>query len=131
MVETMHAANGIGLAAPQINRGERIAVIAHADGDFAIVNPRIVRRSILRERSEEGCLSVPGVYGLVDRARAVTVEYTTLTGAPVRRTVRGLLARVFQHEIDHLDGHLFLDRLKKLTVGTPPNAAYAAGSPDR
>jgi peptide deformylase len=131
MVEIMHAASGIGLAAPQIGRTERIAVIAHADGDFAIVNPRILRRSVLTETSEEGCLSVPGVFGDVRRSRAVTVEYWSLEGRRVRRTVRGLLARVFQHEIDHLEGVLFLDRVRRLTHGTPPPEAYATGTSPR
>lgn len=131
MVKIMHAASGIGLAAPQIGRTERLAVIAHADGDFAIVNPRILRRSVLTETGEEGCLSVPGVFGYVRRSRAVTVEYWSLEGRRIRRTVRGLMARVFQHEIDHLEGVLFLDRLRRLTHGTPPSEAYATGASSR
>lgn len=131
MVETMHAASGIGLAAPQVNRSERIAVIASIDGDFPIVNPRILKRSLRMESGEEGCLSVPGVYGLVRRHRSVSVEYWTIEGRRIRRTVRGVMARVFQHEIDHLDGVLFLDRVRRLTYGLPPPEAYAEGAAAR
>ncbi len=125
LAASMHAHGGVGLAANQVGRPERVAVIAHVDGDFAIVNPRILRRSLLRETEEEGCLSLPQVFGAVRRARSISVEYWTIEGQRVRRRATGLLARVFQHEIDHLDGFLFVDRTRRVTHGSVPESVHA------
>jgi len=118
MTDTLLDEKGLGLAATQVGSRLRIAIINGQDGPYAVINPRIVKRSIRTETDEEGCLSVPGVYGLVRRARSVTVTYLAVDGTAHREKVSGLLARVFQHEIDHLDGILFTDRTKKITKGT-------------
>jgi peptide deformylase len=123
MFETMYAEPGIGLAAPQIGVSKRLVVIGSvADDDagqnlgapIAMVNPEILSRSTDIVPFEEGCLSVPDITESVDRPRAVRLRYTTLDGESVERDVAGLLARVVQHEIDHLDGILFVDRLSLL-----------------
>jgi peptide deformylase len=117
MVETMYDALGIGLAAPQIGVSLRVIVIDEgtrdSSGPKAFLNPLIVGQTGSL-RGEEGCLSLPGVYGEVVRAEWVRVEALDRHGAPVRLEARGLLARVFQHELDHLDGMLFLDRLDRI-----------------
>ena len=112
MVETMHANNGVGLAAPQVGVSKRVIVADIYDGDppIKLVNPRIVERSG-QVNGLEGCLSIPNVYGDVDRAEKVVVKGLDEKGRPVTIECSGLLARVFQHEIDHLDGLLFLDRV--------------------
>ena len=113
MFETMHAAKGIGLAAPQIGRLERLAVIDIEDNPIVIVNPEI----ILTEgaaKGEEGCLSIPEVFGDVERATRVTVRALDREGKPFELDATDLLARCLQHEIDHLHGKLFLDYLSFL-----------------
>jgi peptide deformylase len=114
MVETMYEQVGIGLAAPQIGVGLRIFVVDPARGvPRAYFNPRIVEQGGTAVE-EEGCLSLPGIFAQVARAEWVVVEALDRQGAPVRQRASGLLARVFQHEIDHLDGILFVDRLDKV-----------------
>ncbi len=120
MIETMHAAQGIGIAAPQVNVSLRIAIINERPRPFAIINPKIVRKSLRSETTEEGCLSIPGVFGTVRRPRSVTVAFLDERGSQQTRQASGLLARVFQHEIDHLNGVLFIDRMQILTRGTLP-----------
>lgn len=110
MIETMYEAKGIGLAAPQVGRTERIAVIDVDDAPFAIVNPEI----ILREgssKAEEGCLSIPDVYGDVERPSRVIVRALDRNGRPFEVEGTELLGRCLQHEIDHLHGRLFIDHL--------------------
>ena len=117
MFATMYAAEGIGLAGPQVGVSRRVIVVdVHEDEHppFALVNPRIVASSKLSEKGEEGCLSIPGVSGLVERPVGVTVEGLDENGLPVRIEAGELLARCLQHEIDHLDGVLFIDRLSPL-----------------
>ena len=112
MMETMYAARGIGLAAPQVGSDVRIAVVdVEGDAPFAIVDPEIVERSPDEERGEEGCLSIPDVYGDVSRAVRVVVRALDRDGKPFELAAGGLLARCLQHEIDHLDGRLFIDHL--------------------
>ena len=108
MFETMYAANGIGLAAPQVGRRERLAVLDVGTGPIAVINPEIVAFSG-RQRAEEGCLSIPEIYGEVDRAQTVTVRALDAQGEPFELEGSELLARCLQHEIDHLHGKLFLD----------------------
>lgn len=120
LIDTVIEAEGLGIAAPQIGSTERVAIINGKDGPFPIINPRILKRSIRTETDEEGCLSIPGVFGLVRRAKKITVTYLDFDGTRHTDTPSGLLARVFQHEIDHLDGVLFIDRTKKITKGTLP-----------
>lgn len=115
MFETMRAASGVGLAAPQIGVGRRVIVVDVSPVEpenppLAIVNPEIVERSG-SEECVEGCLSVPGVEGTVPRSESVTVRGQDGEGGPVRIRATGLLARALQHEIDHLDGILFIDRI--------------------
>ena len=109
MLETMYAAKGIGLAAPQVGRLERIAVIdVHEGQPFAIVNPEVVHEEGA-EKGEEGCLSIPEIYGDVERSQRVTVRALDRDGKEVEIEGDALLARCLQHEIDHLHGKLFVD----------------------
>ena len=120
MFETMYAEKGIGLAAPQIGLSKRLIVVDVNDetgeemGAFALLNPRIVESGTALDKHEEGCLSIPGVTGVVERPWTVTVEGLTQKGEPIRIEAEGMLARCLQHEIDHLDGVLFIDRLSPL-----------------
>lgn len=116
MRQLMHELNGVGIAANQIGLLKRIFLFASQEGDGALVNPVIVRRSLRKESGEEGCLSVPGVFGIVKRYRAVEVRAFTPEGKPVRFRAQGLLARVMQHELDHLNGVLFIDRAVRFTT---------------
>jgi peptide deformylase len=115
MVETMHTEVGIGLAANQVGIEFRMLVVDEGrSGARAYLNPSIVEQGG-EQVGEEGCLSLPGVFADVRRAEWVVVEATDRGGTPFRRRAAGLLARVLQHEIDHLDGILFIDRLDKVT----------------
>jgi len=126
MVETMRAAPGVGLAAPQIAVGQRVIVIEYADPPedpeapapparlYALVNPEIVRRSPETVVANEACLSVPGYFGEVERAQTVSVRALDRKGQAVRIKAEGWLARIFQHEIDHLDGVLYTDRATRM-----------------
>lgn len=110
MFATMDAAKGVGLAANQVGVDRRVAVV-DADGTrIALVNPRIVE-SEGKATQEEGCLSIPDIFADVTRPAAVTLEALDADGQPYRLEATGLLARAIQHEIDHLDGILFLDHL--------------------
>jgi peptide deformylase len=110
MLETMDAAKGIGLAANQVGVARRVAVV-DADGDrFAMIDPRIVEAEG-RATAEEGCLSIPDVYADVTRPDRVIIEALDADGNLYRKDASGLKARAIQHEIDHLDGILFLDHL--------------------
>jgi peptide deformylase len=113
MHETMRAAPGVGLAATQVGRLLRMFVYNSGDeGESGtLVNPEIIWSSEETEEAEEGCLSLPGTYYPVTRAVAVKVRAQDVTGAPVEKMAEAFLARIFQHEIDHLDGILFIDRL--------------------
>ncbi|MBO0453816.1 MULTISPECIES: peptide deformylase [Enterococcus] len=111
MYETMVAHDGIGLAAPQIGKNLRIAVVEVEEGDrFDFINPEIIERKGT-SIDVEGCLSIPEVYGTVERADEVTVRYYDREGSEMEVTAYGYLARAFQHEIDHLDGKLFIDQV--------------------
>lgn len=117
MFETMRDAEGIGLAAPQVGIARRVIVVDVHEPEvppFALVNPRIVEFSPERERAEEGCLSMPGLQAVVERPARVTVEGLDRDGNPLRVSGGDLLARCVQHEVDHLDGVLFLDRVGPL-----------------
>jgi len=118
LTETMYEGHGVGLAAPQVGRLQRVIVVDTSLGEdqdhpMLLVNPRIVEAEG-EEAMEEGCLSVPDVFESVARAAKVTVEYQDLNGQVKRLQCDGLLARVFQHETDHLDGILFIDRVSLL-----------------
>jgi peptide deformylase len=119
MFETLRAAPGVGLAAPQINVRERVIVVElPADEEeneparhYAVINPEIVKESSEVEEGSEGCLSIPGFVGEVDRHTMVVVRGQDVHGKQIRVRVYDYLARVFQHEIDHLNGVLFIDRV--------------------
>ncbi len=122
MFETMYDAEGIGLAAPQVGVSQRILVVDVADeGEerhvHALVNPVIVESSRETGTETEGCLSIPGLEETVTRPLEVAVEALSPGGEPVRIEADGLLARALQHEVDHLDGVLFIDRLSPLKRG--------------
>ena len=112
MLETMRAANGCGLAAPQVGMLRRIAVVEVEEGQvYELINPKIIAFSGEQE-AEEGCLSIPNQWGITHRPMNVTVRATARHGNTVEYTASGLLARAFCHEIDHLDGKLFIDIAK-------------------
>ena len=114
MIDTMHAADGVGLAAPQVGVLRRVVVIETPDeGLFELINPKIIAYSGEQE-SEEGCLSVPGRYGITKRPMHVTVRAMNRRGETVDYTGSGLLAKAFCHEIDHLDGKLYIDIAKMI-----------------
>ncbi len=118
MIETMHAAPGIGLAAPQIGVSKRVAVVDITVGEdpealLVLVNP-VIEHSEGNEADVEGCLSIPEITDKVDRATAIRVRSQDRTGATFEVEAEGLAARAIQHEIDHLDGILFIDRLRGL-----------------
>jgi len=114
MAETMIKKDGVGLAAPQIGENIRVIVVNTKDGVLALINPEIKKKSWRQETDEEGCLSVPGVYGYVKRPYQIEVSGYTKTGEKIDLKAKGLLARVCQHEIDHLDGILFIDKAKRI-----------------
>ncbi len=111
MLTAMHEHNGIGIAAPQLGVNQRIIVIDLGDGPLALINPEIVEASEEKEVMEEGCLSVPQVYVEVERSQHIRVRGSNLDGQPAELEARGFLARVLQHEIDHLNGILIIDRI--------------------
>jgi len=135
MVETMREAPGIGLAAPQVDVPLRVIVVEFGDEEdeeapkklFAVINPEITRISNESVVGTEGCLSIPGFQGDVDRSLTVTIKGQNRHGQPMRIKAKGWLARIFQHEIDHLNGILFIDRAEKVWKfeGDPSQVALA------
>jgi peptide deformylase len=113
MFDTMYAAEGIGLAAPQVGRTERITVMDVEGKKFALINPQIIEREGT-QRGEEGCLSIPDIFGEVTRSSRVIVRALNENGEQIEAEGTELLARCMQHEIDHLDGKLFIDYLSML-----------------
>lgn len=114
MIETMHAANGVGLAAPQVGILRRIAVVEVEEGEiYELINPKIVA-SAGEQEGAEGCLSVPGRYGLVKRPKHVTVRAMNRKGEEYEVTAHDFLARAFCHEIEHLDGKLYIDKVTRM-----------------
>lgn len=122
MIETMRAAPGVGLAAPQINVSKRVIVIEYGDEEdeevpkklHVLINPEISRASSETKTAPEGCLSVPEWLGDVERSLAITVKAKNRRGQSVKIKADGWLARIFQHEIDHINGILFLDRAESI-----------------
>lgn len=122
MVETMREVGGVGLAAPQIGVPLRIAVIELPDEEIIVlVNPKIVKRSGERQ-IEEGCLSIPGYRGEIQRSEKVTVKGLDRFGREIRIKGEGLLAQALEHELDHLDGTLYIDHLESIDKLTPVTA---------
>ncbi len=129
MIETMRAAPGVGLAAPQVNVSQRLIVVEYGEEEedengqiievtpkklFAVVNPEIVKASEETELGVEGCLSIPGLVGEVERNSSIQVKGLNRHGKPLKLKAEGWLARIFQHEIDHVNGVLFPDRATKV-----------------
>lgn len=129
MFETMRQAPGVGLAAPQVAISERVIVIEYAEEEeekpksFAVINPEIIKTSDETELGIEGCLSIPNLIGEVERFSAVVVKGFNKQGKPVKIKSSGWLARIFQHEIDHLEGILFTDRATR--IWQPPQEEIA------
>ncbi len=117
MFETMYAAPGIGLAAPQVGVGKRLCIVdvsEEKNAPLCLVNPHITWRSENLVTAEEGCLSLPDQYAEVTRPDAVELVFQDETGAERKLRAEGLLARCIQHEVDHLDGILFIDHISAL-----------------
>lgn len=114
MVETMIKKDGVGLAAPQIGKNIRLVTVRFKNNNLILFNPIIVKKSLLKEWDEEGCLSVPGVFGDVKRHKKIAIKYLDQNNLEQQLKAEGLLARIIQHEIDHLDGILFIDKAKNL-----------------
>lgn len=142
MVETLFDAPGVGLAAPQVAVSQRVIVVYLPDDEESreeygkdagvlhiLVNPEIVRASRDMLDGVEACLSIPGYYGSVDRHAAVTVQGYDRHGKQVRIKARDWLARVFQHEIDHLDGILYIDRASEIWRAVPQDEADTFDDP--
>jgi peptide deformylase len=129
MFETMRQAPGVGLAAPQVAISQRVIVVEYAEEEnekpksFAVINPEIIKTSMDTEFGIEGCLSIPNMVGDVERFSAVTIKGFNKLGKPVKIKASGWLARIFQHEVDHLDGILFTDRATK--IWQPPQEETA------
>lgn len=122
LIETAKAANGVGIAAPQVSQSHRLFIIASRPSlrypnaplmkPTAIVNPKIVSHSGEIVKDWEGCLSIPGLRGLVPRSKTIEVKYTDRNGQLQRQVLTDFVAIIFQHELDHLNGIVFLDRLE-------------------
>ena len=108
MIATMHEAKGVGLAAPQVGINQRLFVVDIGEGPMAIINPKITKK-IGTDILEEGCLSIPEITVKVERPQQITVQYSDENGQAMEMTCEGLLARVIQHETDHLDGKMVVD----------------------
>jgi len=120
MIDTVKVADGVGLAAPQVGKSLRLVVInLEKNGlpPFVLYNPKIVSKSLKKEEVEEGCLSLPEIFGMVKRPKKVKVEAQNAEGKKVRFTDDGWIARVVQHETDHINGILIVDHINKYTQG--------------
>ena len=112
MFKTMYFSNGIGLAAVQVGVLKRLITIdVPKFGKYTMINPKIIYKSEEKSSYEEGCLSLPGIASMVERSKNITVEFMDIDGKIKKKDADGLLATCIQHEIDHLDGILFVDRL--------------------
>ena len=114
MIETMHDANGVGLAAPQVGILRRVVVVDTGEEDLELVNPVVVHTSEQTQTGLEGCLSVPGEYGIVTRPQQVTVRAQDRTGEWYEYEGEEIVARAFLHELDHLEGHIYTELAEKM-----------------
>lgn len=146
MIDTMREAPGVGLAAPQVGVGMRVIVVEYAEGSenadanadneaeaepkptklYAVVNPEITRQSKETELGNEGCLSIPDYMGEVERYNTVTVKGLDRHGKSFKLKTKGWMARIFQHEIDHINGVLFIDRTDKVWKMEPDEEQEAS-----
>ena len=132
MIETMHLHKGVGLAAPQLGVSEQILVADIGEGPVVVINPQIIKKSGT-EVMEEGCLSIPGIQVDVKRAKKIQLKFLNEHNVPVEREYSGLLARVIQHETDHLKGKLIIDYApltKQLKLKKQLKAILTGKSPD-
>lgn len=133
LVDTLNFAKGVGIAAPQIGVLQRVFLLAPDNIAIPIINPLITGHTSKKVKDWEGCLSIPGIRGLIPRWETIDVEYLDMGGKKHRRTFSGFHARIFQHELDHLDGILLVDRITsnmnlitdkvyaaRMEEGTPP-----------
>jgi len=123
MREVIKQNNGVGLAAIQIGEPTRIIVCEIDDKFYAFINPEIIKSFSETTVTEEGCLSLPNIYGEVERPKKISIKAINFDGKKIKMKVFGLLARVIQHEIDHLDGILFIDKAKNITKQTQKTRA--------
>jgi len=118
LTETMHQRDGVGIAAPQVGKSIRLCVInkkyANTADDLILINPIWNKKTIRTTTDSEGCLSVPGMWGDVKRYKKISVQAIDVGGAPLNFSAEDFFARIIQHEVDHLDGILFIDKAKKL-----------------
>jgi len=142
MIETMREAPGVGLAAPQVRVGMQVIVVEYAQGSenadaeadaepkppklYAVVNPEITRHSKETEIGNEGCLSIPDYMGEIERYSTVTLKGLDRHGRPFKLKAKGWMARIFQHEIDHINGVLFIDRTDKVWKMEPDEEKEAS-----
>lgn len=111
--KTMFQADGLGLAAPQVAKQLRIIAVNISNEAHIFINPQITKKSFFKNVAQEGCLSIPNVYGEVERPKKITLKYLDRQGKPHKQKFKNLTARIIQHEVDHLDGILFIDKLVK------------------
>ena len=114
MALTMVEKDGVGLAAPQVSENIRIIVVNTKDGPVCMINPQITKKSLRKEWEDEGCLSIPNIFGKVRRNKKIQCVYFDKDGNKINIVAFGLLARIIQHEVDHLDGILFIDKAKDI-----------------
>lgn len=139
MVDTLHDSGGVGLAAPQIGESVRIIIVEYPEDDsvedspmktYKVINPEIIWHSEETVEGDEGCLSIPGYIGTVERWESVKVKGLTVFGRPMKISVSGWLARIFQHEIDHLDGICYIDKATAIFKPSDRVDAEDAETPD-
>lgn len=129
MIKVMKEYRGVGLAAPQLGISQRVFIVQGPKKSLGFFNPKILKKSRVAQIAEEGCLSMPGLFIKVKRAREVDVECQNSKGEKVRMRVSGLAARIFQHEIDHLEGKLIIDHVpfwKRLSILKEWRKTYGA-----
>lgn len=142
MLDTLDEAQGVGLAAPQVAESQRVIIVRLPDDEesrkeygkdagvlHVLANPEIIKASKEMVEGVEACLSIPGFYGAVDRHESVVVSGLDRKGKPTRVKAKGWLARVFQHEIDHLDGRLYIDIARQVWEASPDDGDEAAETP--
>ncbi len=120
MADTVRNADGVGLAAPQVGKSFRLAVINLEKNGlslFPLFNPKILKKSLIKVEVEEGCLSLPGIFGMVKRPKKITIEAQNAKGEKIKFTDQAWVARIVQHEMDHIDGKLIIDHIRKYTKG--------------
>lgn len=121
LVLTMKKKDGVGIAAPQVGINKRVCIVNTNDGPIALINPVMTFQSKATDTDEEGCLSIPGIWGQVSRHTKIKVKALSGRGEKIMFPAEDLFARIIQHEIDHLDGVLFVDKAKDIRKTEPKN----------